>query len=113
MAGSVSSAQPGVDRGGGGTLLRRVPMGLRTHLIPEAKTNGVRDLLTPDSLSGFWRELSWDRRGRGLPRSSDFWLPVFGTTYFKLSAQAIYMYIYYLKSYNCVTSVLKALSGID
>ena len=41
-------------------------MGLRMHLIPEVKTNGVREWLTPDSLSGFWGELSWDRRGRGI-----------------------------------------------
>ena len=41
-------------------------MGLRTQLIPGVKTNGVRKWLTPDSVSGFLGELSWDRRGRGI-----------------------------------------------
>ena len=109
MAGSVSSAQPGVDRGGG-TFLGRVPMGLRTHLKPEVKNNGVRDLLTPDSLSGFWQELPWDRRGRGLPRSPGFWLPVL--VQHTLSCP-LRQYIYYLESYTCVMSVLIALSRID
>ena len=30
------------------------------------KTDGVGKWLTPDSLSGFLGELSWDRRGRGI-----------------------------------------------
>ena len=41
-------------------------MGQRTHLIPKIKTDGVGKWLTPDSLSGFLGELSWDRRGRGI-----------------------------------------------
>ena len=40
-------------------------MGLRTHQIPEVKTNGVRERLTLNSLSGFWGDLPWDRGGRG------------------------------------------------